>query len=144
MDEKNKLIITKENLINIIFDKCKDDYVSTEDLLTLIDDAIDEDGIISKKRLIKSIRNSNTKSVIKDIYNSLENIIFNSLSSVNKDQDVCIKLFEGISIDGIYIPEHEKKVNLSGKTYLMESKIKPKFNITKNYCDKLNNRPKYR
>ena len=139
MNDENKLVITKDGLINIILDKCRDDYVSTEDLLTLIDDAIDEDGVISKKRLIKSIKNSNTKSVIKDIYNLLENTIFNSLSSVNKEQDVCIRLFEGISIDGIYVPERTKKINLTGESRFMESKIKPKFNITKSYCDKLNN-----
>lgn len=140
LGNENKLTITKENLINIILDKCRDDYVSTEDLLALIDDAIDEDGVISKKKLIKSIKNSNTKSVIKNIYNLLENIIFNSLSSVDENQDVCIRLFEGVSIDGMYIPEHTKKINLTGESRFVESKIRPKFNITRTYCDRLNNK----
>lgn len=137
MSNKNKSIITKENIINIIANKCKDDYVSMEDLLKLIDGAIDEDGVLSKKRLIKSIKNYHTKSVIKDVYNLLENIIFNSLSSVDKKQDVCIKLFEGISLDGTYIPEKTKKNNLTGEISFVESKIKPKFNITRSYCEKL-------
>lgn len=144
MSNENKLVITKENLISIILEKCREDYVSTNDLLALIDDAIDDDGIISKKRLIKSIKNSHTRSVIKEVYNSLENAIFNSLYSVNEDQDVCIRLFEGISLDGTYIPERMKTINLTGESRLMESKIKPKFNITRNYCDKLNNVPKYK
>lgn len=138
MNNKNKSIITKENLISIISDKCKDDYVSVEDLFKLIDETTDEDGILSKRKLIKSVRNSHTKSVIKDIYNLLEGVIFNSLSSVNKEQDVCIRLFEGISLDGTYIPEKIKKNNLTGKVGLIESKIKPKFNITYSYCRKLN------
>ena len=137
---KNKSIITKENLINIILDKCKDDFISTEDLLKLIDKATDEDGTISKKKLVKSIRNSHTKTVIRSVYNSLEEIIFNSLSSVDKKQDVCIRLFEGISLDGTYIPEKTKKNNLTGETSLVESKIKPKFNITRSYCEKLNDK----
>ena len=137
MSNKNKSIITKENIINIIANKCKDDYVSTEDLLKLIDSAVDEDGVLSKKRLIKSIKNYHTKSVIKDVYNLLENIIFNSLSSVDKKQDICIKLFEGISLDGTYIPEKTKKNNLTGEISFVESKIKPKFNITRSYCEKL-------
>ena len=137
---KNKSVITKENLINIILDECKDDFISTEDLLKLIDKATDEDGTISKKKLVKSIRNSHTKTVIRSVYNLLENIIFDSLSSVDKKQDVCIRLFEGISLDGVYIPEKTKKNNLTGEVNLVESKIKPKFNITRSYCEKLNDK----
>lgn len=137
---KNKSVITKESLINIILDKCKDDFISTEDLLKLIDKATDEDGIISKKKLVKSIRNSHTKTVIRSVYNLLEDIIFGSLSSVDKKQDVCIRLFEGISLDGTYIPEKTKKNNLTDEVTLVESKIKPKFNITRSYCEKLNDK----
>ena len=130
--------ITKENLISIISEKCKDDFISTEDLLKIIEKSTDEDGIISKKKLIKSVRNSHTKTVIRDVYNVLEDSIFESLSNVNKKQDVCIKLFEGISLDGVYVPEKIKKNNLTGETNLVHSKIKPKFNITRSYCEKLN------
>lgn len=140
LNSRNKSVITKESLINTILDKSKDDFVSTEDLLKLIDKATDEDGIISKKKLIKSIRSSHTKSVIKDIYGLLEEIIFNSLSSVDKKQDVCIRLFEGISLDGTYVSEKTKKNNLTGEVNFVESKIKPKFNITRSYCEKLNNK----
>ena len=136
----NKNIITRENLISVILDKCKDDFISTEDLLKLIDKASDNKGIISKKKLIKSIRSLHTKAVIKDVYSTLENVIFDYLSSANKKQDVCIKLFEGISLDGKYIPEKTKKNNLTGEIHTVESKIKPKFNITRSYCEKLNNK----
>ena len=136
----NKSVITKENLISIILDKCKDDFISTEDLIKLIDKSTDENGIISKKRLIKSIRNSHTKTVIKDVYSILENVIFDSLSSVDKKQDVCIRLFEGVSLDGKYVSEKTKKNNLTGETSFVGSKIKPKFNITRSYCEKLINK----
>lgn len=140
VNNKNKLVITKESLINVISDKCKDDYISTEDLLDLINKATDEDGIISKKRLIKSVKGYHTKSVVKNVYNVLENVIFKYLHSVNEEQDVCIKLFEGVSLDGVYVPEQIKKNNLAGEMRLVESKIKPKFNITRSYCDKLNSK----
>ena len=140
MNNKDKSIITKENLINLVLSKCREDYISTEDLLKLIDGAIDEDGVISKKRLIKSIKNSNTKSTIKDIYNLLEKVIFNTLSSANSECDVSIRLFEGITLDATYMPETTMISNLTGKPMLIESKIKPKFNITRNYCNKLNNK----
>lgn len=140
LNNQNKVIITKENLINIILDKCQDDFISSNDLLKLIEKASDDYGNISKKKLIKSIRNSHTKSVVKDIYNILEESLFESLYDVNKKHDVCIKLFEGISLDGKYIPEKTKKNNLTGKENLVESKIKPKFNITRSYCEKLNDK----
>jgi nucleoid DNA-binding protein len=140
LSDKNKSVITKDGLINIILDKCEEDFVSTKDLLKLIDKASDENGIISKKKLIKSIRNSHTRSVIKDIYNLIEITIFNYLCSVNRKQDVSIRLFEGISLDGTYVSEKTKKNNLTGEVGFVESKIKPKFNITRSYCEKLNNK----
>ena len=98
--------------------------------------------VITKDSLIRNIaRKSNQKiSDTKDFYDTLECIIFDTLSSVNENQDVCIRLFEGISLDGIYIPEKTKKNNLTGEVGLVKSKIKPKFNITRSYCEKLNNK----
>lgn len=136
----NKSVITKENLISIILDRCNDDFISTEDLIKLIDKSTDENGIISKKKLIKSVKSSHTKTVIKDIYGMFEHVIFDTLSSVDKKQDVCIKLFEGISLDGKYASEKTKNNNLTGEISLVGSKIKPKFNITRSYCEKLNNK----
>lgn len=136
----NKTTITKENLINIVLDKCKDDFISIDDLSNIIDKVADRNGNISKKKLIKSVKSSHTKNVVKDIYNSLESVIFDILSSVDKKQDVCIKLFEGVSLDGKYITEKTKKNNLTGEVNFVKSKIKPKFNITRSYCEKLNNK----
>ena len=136
----NKSVITKENLISIILDRCNDDFISTEDLIKLIDKSTDENGIISKKKLIKSVKSSHTKTVIKDIYGMFEHVIFDTLSSVDKKQDVCIKLFEGISLDGKYVSGKTKNNNLTGEISLVGSKIKPKFNITRSYCEKLNNK----
>ena len=95
----------------------------------------------TKENLIKDIAKQTNNNIynVKEIYNALENVIFDILSSVNEDRDVDIRLFEGISLDGIYVPAKEKKNNLTGKTSLVESKIKPKFNITRSYIEKLNN-----
>lgn len=96
---------------------------------------------ITKENLIRDIAKQSNKSVkdVKDIYNTLENTIFNILSSVNINGDISIRLFEGISLDGIYIPEKTKKNNLTGELNFIKGKIKPKFNITRSYCEKLNN-----
>lgn len=98
--------------------------------------------VITKENLIRDIakQTNNNISDIKYIYNALESFIFNALSSVDANEGVCIRLFEGISLDGTYIPEKTKKNNLTSETHLVESKIKPKFNITRSYCEKLNNK----
>lgn len=96
----------------------------------------------TKENLIREIAKQTNKTIIdtKSFYDALENIIFNNLSSINEEQDICIKLFEGISLDGKYIPEKTKKNNLTGKVGFVDSKIRPKFNITRSYCEKLNNK----
>ena len=88
----------------------------------------------------KSTNTNNNIYDVREVYNALENIIFDTLYSVNEKQDVCIRLFEGISLDGKYISKKTKRNNLTGKLSVVESKIKPKFNITRNYCEKLNNK----
>ena len=96
---------------------------------------------ITKENLIRNIAKETNKNIndVKDVYNSLENLIRDILSSVERNGDISIRLFEGISLDGIYIPEKIKKNNLTGEENLVEGKIKPKFNITRSYCEKLNN-----
>lgn len=98
--------------------------------------------VIKKEKLIKDIAKQTNNNIadVKIIYNTLESVIFNILSSVNKDEDICIKLFEGITLDGKYVSEKTKKNNLTGETHFVQSKIKPKFNITRSYCEKLNNK----
>lgn len=98
--------------------------------------------VITKEILIRDIAKQTNKTIsdTKVFYNSLENIVFDILSSVNEEQDVCVRLFEGISLDGKYMPEKTKRNNLTGKESFVESKIKPKCNITRSYCEKLNNK----
>ena len=97
--------------------------------------------IVTKDNLIRDVAKQTNKSIsdIRDVYNTIEKTIFDILSSVDTNGDISIKLFEGISVDGIYVPEKTKQNNLTGKMNLVESKIKPKFKITRSYCEKLNN-----
>ena len=97
---------------------------------------------ITREKIIKTIAKQLNMNVydIKDFYNTLENIIFDTLHSVNEERDICMKLFEGISLEGKYIPEKTKINNLTGETHFVDSKVKPKFNITRSYCEKLNDK----
>ena len=51
------------------------------------------------------------KDDVGKIYDLLEEKIFNLLSSTNDEHDVEIRLFNGISLDGVYVPEKSKKNN---------------------------------
>ncbi len=97
---------------------------------------------ITKENLIKIIAETERENVntVRSFYNTFEQTIKNLLSSVEHDNSISIRLFEGISLDGVYIPEKSKKNNLTGKVNVVSGKIKPKFNITRSYCEKLNHK----
>ena len=93
----------------------------------------------TKDMLIRKIAEDCNKdiSTIRKIYNALEESVVELLSSADINTDITIRLFEGISIDSVFIPEKTKVNNLTGKVITTASKIKAKANITRNYCNKL-------
>ena len=95
----------------------------------------------TKDMLIKNIAEKCGEDVktIKLFYNALEDNIADILSSAEPGTDMVIRLFEGITINSTYVPEKSKINNLTGEPIIAKSKIKPKANITRYYCDKLTN-----
>ena len=96
---------------------------------------------LTKNTIIKTIADNEHMSIssVRSIYNKLEQIVVNALKSVNElDDSISIKLFEGITVDANYIPEKQKQNNLSGEIITVASHIKPKANITRSFCEKLN------
>lgn len=96
----------------------------------------------TKDMLIKTVAKDCRidRNTVKDVYESLEDIVSDALSSANEDSDVSVRLFEGIVLNGVYVPSHEKVNNLTGKTIITKSKIVPKAHITRTYCDKISSR----
>ncbi|MBQ9657191.1 MAG: HU family DNA-binding protein [Clostridia bacterium] len=98
---------------------------------------------ITKDKLIRDIaKNGRLYDIdtIRMIYNELENNIRQYLSMTTNEQNIKIKLFEGMTIQGEYAPEQTKVNNLTGKQMTISSRIKPKVNITRTYCQKLNSK----
>ena len=93
----------------------------------------------TKDMLIKNIAEASGKnvSIVRAVYNGLEDLIAEYLSSASHNTDVTIRLFEGITIDSTFIPEKIKVNNLTGQVITTTKKIRPKANITRNYCEKL-------
>lgn len=78
------------------------------------------------------------RHVVRKIYESLENNIASILSETDASGNVAIRLFEGVVLNGVYVPEHDKTNNLTGEMITVDGKIKPKFHITESYIKKLN------
>ena len=98
----------------------------------------------TKDMLIRNIAEmcDENMSTIRNIYNLLEQNVAKLLSSADPNTDISIRLFEGITIDSTFIPEKTKINNLTGQVITATSKIKPKANITRSYCEKLTNHNK--
>ena len=96
----------------------------------------------TKDMLIKTVAKDCRidRNTVKDLYESIEDSVSDALSSANEDSDVSVRLFEGIVLNGVYVPSHEKVNNLTGKTIITKSKIVPKAHITRTYCDKISSR----
>ena len=96
----------------------------------------------TKDMLIKTVAKDCRidRNTVKDVYESIEDSVSDALSFANEDSDVSVRLFEGIVLNGVYVPSHEKVNNLTGKTIITKSKIVPKAHITRTYCDKISSR----
>lgn len=96
----------------------------------------------TKDMLIKTVAKDCRidRNTVKDVYESIEDSVSDALSSANEDRDVSVRLFEGIVLNGVYVPSHEKVNNLTGETIVTKSKIVPKAHITRTYCDKISYR----
>jgi len=100
----------------------------------------DTNTVYTREKMIRKIAKMSKRDLntARSVYDALEDAITELLLTVTTDHDVIIKLFEGISLEGTYVPEKMKVNNLTGKEIKVASKIKPKVNITRSFCDKLN------
>lgn len=95
--------------------------------------------VYTKAQIIKMVaRYARIRTnLVKKVYEGLENEIVRLLATATKDNDISLRLFEGISIDSEFLPPKEKVNNLTGETITTLEKIKAKANITRYYCEKL-------
>ncbi len=94
----------------------------------------------SKDELIQLVAKTSSVnvSIVKIVMKALENVIFSTLKNVSFDEDVSIKIFKGLYIDGTYIPDKQIRNNLTGKLIDVTNKIKIKARITREYLEKIN------
>lgn len=78
-----------------------------------------------------------SQNFARSIYDTMEEKVRFMLSQANENEDVKLKLFEGIALECKFIPEKVRKNNLTGEMITAKSKRKVKGKITKNYLEKL-------
>ena len=78
-----------------------------------------------------------SQNFARSIYDTMEEKVRFMLSQANENEDVKLKLFEGIALECKFIPEKVRKNNLTGEIITAKSKRKVKGKITKNYLGKL-------
>lgn len=100
--------------------------------------------IITKEQMIKGIVKESKVDLnsVRLAYNCLESKIKKLLSETSYEQNVKIKLFEGITVEGTYVPQSVKINNLTGKKETYAAKIRPSIKVSRRYCEKLNNKIK--
>lgn len=101
--------------------------------------------IITQDNLIKEIadREDIDVAIVRDVFSSAESIIFDHLSSTAPSENVIIKILNGISIEGKYIPSKEYSRGIFKNIHCPE-KIKIKASSSKYYNKKINDEIHYR
>lgn len=96
--------------------------------------------VISKEQVIKEVarREGIALTEMQSLYSTLENYIFETLSSATSVEDIELKLFNGISIDCKYKVEKKMIHPENGELFETNAKIWAKPRITRYYNRKLN------
>lgn len=94
---------------------------------------------ITRENLVRMVADKTLLStnIVKDVYDTLENLVLENVKSTDEENNIVIKLFDGLTINSVYQPEKTKLNNLTGEVITTKGKIKPKATFTRSYCNKL-------
>ena len=94
--------------------------------------------VITQKKLINQIAKKEDINVetVRRIFSATENIVFDYLSSTTPSENVVVKILNGLSLTGKYIPEKEIHTYDDIKC---EERISVKPRVTRYYNRKINN-----
>ena len=98
--------------------------------------------VITKREVVKSLAEEFNKTIksVDLLDNSLENKIKLMLTNADEKTNIEIHLFDGIKIKSKLLPSKEKQNNLTGKTQIVDKRIKAKASLSRRYIEKLNSK----
>ena len=94
----------------------------------------------TKEQLIRKIvRDTKVDYLsVKIVYRSLEDLIYQLLEEVNQEQDAEIKLFDGMTVEGKYIPHGKKINNITGNEIEYAARIRPHVKVSRRCSERIN------
>lgn len=97
---------------------------------------LNNDGDLSN-RFVSNI-NKMIMSFTNIVYTATESKLKELLSQANENDDVSVRIFDGVIVDCSYIPKRTKTNNFNGEIVVYPPYLKPKFNVSRNYIKTLN------
>ena len=96
---------------------------------------------ISREDLIKHLAKECKyyQSAVRDVWDKTEEYIYDTLANLPEDEDIVIKLFNGIRIEASVNPAKEKFVFYKGKNYTVSENVKMKIKFSRYAKEKVNN-----
>jgi hypothetical protein len=96
---------------------------------------------ISREDLIKYLAKECKyyQSAVRDVWDKTEEYIYDTLANLPEDEDIVIKLFNGIRIEASVDPAKEKFVFYKGKNYTVSENVKMKIKFSRYAKEKVNN-----
>ena len=79
------------------------------------------------------------QSAVRDVWDKTEEYIYDTLANLPEDEDIVIKLFNGIRIEATVDPAKEKFVFYKGKNYTVSENVKMKIKFSRYAKEKVNN-----
>lgn len=94
---------------------------------------------IPKEKLLREVAKASNKDLatVQEVFSSLEDCVMNMLRKANKDNDISIRLFDGVFMEGHYTPPKQKTNNLTGKVIDVASRVKIRARISRKTAEKL-------
>lgn len=96
--------------------------------------------VYTKEKIIRKVTSKTVFDLpmVKYVYNAIGDVIEELLLTARPNNEVTLKLFNGLSITGTFMPSKTKTNNLTGQTIKVPSKIKVKMMASREFCDRIN------
>lgn len=97
--------------------------------------------VISREDLIKHIARTCKyyQSSVREVWDATEEYIYTSIATLPEDEELVIKLFNGIRIEAEVVPSKDKYVPYAGRNYEVSEQVKFKVKFSRYIKEKINN-----
>lgn len=97
--------------------------------------------VISREDLIKHVARTckQYQSSVREVWDATEEYIYTSIASLPEDEELVIKLFNGIRIEAEVEPSKDKQVPYAGRSYEISEQVKFKVKFSRYIKEKINN-----